>query len=365
MKFVATRNVLLKHLAALQGVIDRKATIPILQNILFIAQDGRVTLQATDLDVSQIVRFNASVDKEGRLCLPGKRVFEIVRSLPDADVAVQADGEKVTIRCERSRFAVTGLAAEHFAPIDDLAEADWHPFPADVFLAMQANTSFAITAEESRYALNGAKFEIKPNYGRMVATDGYRLAYVNWPTANNWEADVLIPAKALREAVKLCPGVDTLEIAVTPNTIAFRAGGSALYARLLSGQFPNYELVIPKETRLVTTADHSRLLSAINRAILTADDRSFAVRLTFKEDGLNIQSQSADVGEFAEDLSVDWPHPELVFGANATYLQDFLSLGSVSGPVQIDAKDGNSQVLFRPSLGNDLEMKYIVMPMRV
>ena len=130
MKFVATRNVLLKHLAALQGVIDRKATIPILQNILFIAQDGRVTLQATDLDVSQIVRFDASVDKEGRLCLPGKRVFEIVRSLPDADVAVQADGEKVTIRCERSRFAVTGLAAEHFAPIDDLAEADWHPFPA-------------------------------------------------------------------------------------------------------------------------------------------------------------------------------------------------------------------------------------------
>jgi DNA polymerase-3 subunit beta len=370
MHLVVSKQVLLKELNFIQGVVERKNTIPILSTLMLEAEDGMLSIKGTDLDVSISTVCDAEVRTRGANCVQAKKLFEIVRALPDAEIELKTgEQDQVSIVCERSRFRMPGLARDNFPEIPQF-KGDSVVLPADLLRSFIARTIFAITSEESRYALNGAKFELDKGSLRMVATDGHRLSFVEKKAAltgghKELKVDVIIPRKTLSELAKLCADTDeSVEFGRDENHLFFKVGRRLLVSRLLSGQFPNYEMVLPKENRNQVPVESGRVSGAIRRVALMADERSHAIKFDIGSGQINITSQAADVGEAGETLSVDYAGDAIVAGFNAQYLNDFFSVIQ-DGQVVFEFKDGNSQAQLRPQGESEYDFRYIIMPMRL
>lgn len=380
MEFTIEKSDLLKELNLVQGVVEKKNTIPILSNILIeSAGKDRVSILGTDLDVSLRTGAVATVAEEGAMVVSARKLFDIVRSLPDAPIHfTQAANDWVTIECERSKFKVVGQAREHFPAVPEWAAAQY-VLPSDVLRTLINRTIFAITQEESRYTLNGAFFRLLGPDVRMVATDGHRLAYVERSgvqtgtngngdekaAAGGEEVKALIPKKTLSELLRLSADHDDLvEFAKDENHLFFRFGGRVLVSRMLSGQFPNYELVMPKDNDRAVQVEGPTFQSAIRRVALMADERSHAIKFVFGGEKLDITSQSSEVGEAKETLQTDYAGPDVSIGFNAQYLTDFLNVAG-DGQVSFEFKDGQSQAQLRPGAGDDYDYRYVIMPMRL
>lgn len=367
MNFVVSKSVFLKELNLIQGVVERKNTIPILSNLLLETTDGGVTIKGTDLDVSITTNCEAEVKKPGSICVQAKKLFEIIRSLPEAEIEIKCNEQsQVLLTCERSKFKLVGLGKENFPEVHSFA-GPFVALPASLLSTFINRTVFAITNEESRYALNGAKFELSVTGVRMVATDGHRLSFIE-KVDNFYEGDkvdVLIPRKTLSELAKLSAEANgVLEFGKDDNHLYFKVGKRLLSSRTLSGQFPNYELVLPKDKRTPVVFENARLFGAIKRVALMADEKSHSVKFDLTEGQVRITSQAADVGESEDILSVDYNGPAITIGFNAQYLLDFFSVIQ-DGDVIFDLKDGNSQVQLRSALDSEFDFRYIVMPMRL
>lgn len=372
MEFTIEKSDLLKELNLIQGVVEKKNTIPILSNLLIESDGaGRILILGTDLDVSLRTSAPASVRTEGSMVVSARKLFDIVRNLPEAPIRfAQESNDWVVIDCARSRFKVVGQGREHFPEVPRWTDAQYR-IPSDVLRTMVARTIFAITLEESRYTLNGAFFRLEADSARMVATDGHRLAYVertNLDTgapADGEEVKALIPRKTLAELQRLAADSDdTVEFARDENHLFFRIGGRVLVSRMLAGQFPNYELVMPKETPISVRIDGAEFQGAIRRAALMADERSRAVKLQFGMERLEIASQSSEVGEARETLATDYDGSDVQIGFNAQYLSDFLNVAG-EGQVAFEFKDGTSQAQMRPATGDEYDYRYVIMPMRL
>ena len=375
MEFTIEKSDLLKELNLVQGVVEKKNTIPILSNLLVeSAGSDRISILGTDLDVSLRTGAAASVASDGAMVVSARKLFDIVRSLPDAPIHfTQESNDWVTIECERSKFKVVGQAREHFPAVPEWTGAH-SVLPSDVLRTMINRTIFAITQEESRYTLNGAFFRMLGSDVRMVATDGHRLAYVERtgvPTAagneppSTEEVKALIPKKTLSELLRLAAEHDDLvEFAKDENHLFFRFGGRVLVSRMLSGQFPNYELVMPKDNDREVKVEGSIFQSAIRRVALMADERSHAIKFNFGPEKLDITSQSSEIGEAKETLQTDYSGPDVSIGFNAQYLSDFLNVAG-DGTVRFEFKDGQSQAQLRPGDGDDYDYRYVIMPMRL
>lgn len=356
----------LKELNILQGVVEKKSTIPILSNLLLEAINGDLWIKGTDLDVSISTRCSAEVKQEGAVCVQAKKLFEIVRSLSDAEIEIKrGENDQVNLVCERSRFKMLGLPKDNFPEIKEF-DGPLAPIPSDLVMAFISRTVFAITNEESRYALNGAKMEFSGKGIRMVATDGHRLSFIEKQIdIGNIQMDVLIPKKTLTELFRLCTETDdSFEIGHVENHLFFRSGKRLLVSRTLSGQFPNYELVLPKENSNKVVVESARIASAIRRVALMADERSHAVKFDMSDGQINITSQSSEIGEAGESLPVEYSGPGITAGFNAQYLLDFFSVVQ-DGEVVFEFKDGNSQVQIKSKDDAELDFRYIVMPMRL
>jgi DNA polymerase-3 subunit beta len=371
MEFTVDKSDLLKELNLVQGVVEKKNTIPILSNLLVeSAGTDRVSILGTDLDVS--LRTGA-VAKEGAMVVSARKLFDIVRSLPDAPIHfTQESNDWVTIECERSKFKVVGQAREHFPAVPEWTEARYR-IPSDVLRTMINRTIFAITQEESRYTLNGAFFRLLGSDVRMVATDGHRLAYVERGGLQTGgegakdadEVKALIPKKTLSELLRLAAEHDDLvEFSKDDNYLFFRFGGRVLVSRMLSGQFPNYELVMPKDTEHEVKVDGGVFQSAIRRVALMADERSHAIKFHFGAEKLDITAHSSEVGEAKETLQTDYAGPDVAIGFNAQYLTDFLNVAG-EGSVRFEFKDGQSQAQLRPPVDDAYDYRYVIMPMRL
>ncbi len=366
MNFTIGKQSFQKELGLLQGVVEKKSTIPILSNLLVEAKPGGIELKATDLDLSLSTFCEADVRQPGSLCLPAKKLFEIVRALPDAEIELKrGDKDQVTLSCERSRFKLLGVSTENFPPIKAMPEIVM-PLPADLFRTFVSRTIFAITNEESRYALNGAKFELSDESVRMVATDGHRLSFIEKRLPSSGQRmDLLIPKKTLAEVAKLSTeSDDPIGIAFHDNHLYFQFGKRMLSSRTLSGQFPNYEMVLPRENNHRFQIEATRLADALRRVALVADDRSHAIRFELTKDLVSISANSENVGEAGEELVVDYSGPDIVIGFNAQYLLEVFSVLS-DGEIYLEFKDGSSQVQVRPKDEVDYDYRYIVMPMRI
>jgi len=367
MEFTVKKGDFLKELGLIQGVVEKKNTIPILSFVLLTAKDDQVVLVATDMDVSLRCTCTATVRASGTVAIQAKRLFEIVRNLPDADILIKrTDGDGIVIQCERYSSKVIGQGPENF-PSLPTSEQDGIETDSETIYALISKTSFAITQEESRFALNGALLLRNEGKLTMVATDAHRLALIETKAAEKDRSSfrALIPKKTLAELSKLVVEHDgKVYFCQDENHLFFRVGPRFLVSRILSGQFPNYPLIIPKDNNKKMVANSSWLSQAVRRVALMADERSKAIKFNLSEGKLEIKANSSEAGEAAEIVPVEYDGSEMTIAFNAQYLIDFLNV-STEETVSIELKDEQSQVQVRPVDLAKYDYKYIIMPMRL
>jgi len=371
MEITVSKFELLQELSATQGVVERKTTIPILSNYLFEASADRLSLTATDLDLSLRTSCNAKVKKEGSCTIPARKLHDYVKLLPDSDITIKLlENHWVSIRCGRSNTKMVGMARSNFPSLPVFPSAGVVNIPAQVLRGMIARTSFAIANEESRYTLNGALMVLKPESITMVATDGHRLAHVERTGEKfdgvSGEMKTLIPKKAMDELRSLTDSteVETVEFAKDESTLFFRIGPRLLTSRQLTGQFPNYEAVLPKDNNKTVSIHGDELAGAISRVAQFADERSRAVRVKLEKGELKLSASSTETGESEDSIEVDYNGDPLTIGFNAQYIMDFLK-ASGAGDVRLELKDPQSAGQLRPAESEEYKYRYIVMPMRI
>jgi len=368
MIFTVKKADFLKELQFMQGVVEKRNTIPILSYLLLKSYDpGSILIMGTDLDVSIKCKCEAQVNKAGAVAVQAKKLFEVVRSLPEAEISLRREEtDWVSLTCERSSFKIVGQSVENYPAIPEL-DGDTVSIPSEVFRTLIAQTIFAITQEESRYALGGALLVLTANQIRMVSTDGHRLAFAETgvTAVRSGEIRALIPKKTLSELQKLVSVTEEpVQFRKDENHLFFRVGERLLVSRMLSGQFPNYELVMPKENNRIITFDGELLHQAIRRVSLMADERSRAIKFNITEGRIDISSQNSEVGEALESVPVDYAGQSIVIGFNAQYLIDFFNVVG-GGEVRLELKDEQSQAQIRPVGNGEYDYRYVIMPMRL
>ena len=371
MEISVSKNDLLKELTATQGVVERKTTIPILSNFLFEASGDKLAITATDLDLSLRTSCPAKVKKEGSCTVPARKLYDYVKLLGDGEISIKLlENHWVQIRSGRSNTKMVGMARANF-PALPVFPADSIQLPAQVLRQLIAKTIFSISNEESRYTLNGALMVLKPESLTMVATDGHRLAHIehsNTKLPVNGEMRVLVPKKAMSELSTLLANADaqTVEFAKDESTLFFRVGGRLLTSRQLTGQFPNYEAVLPRDNNKSVTVHCDELSSAIQRVAQFADERSNAIRMRMEKNELRVSSSNTETGESEDSIETAYNGDAMVIGFNSQYLLEFLKVVG-AGDVRFEFKDAQTAGQLRPDEASDSEYKYryIVMPMRI
>ena len=372
MEISVSKAELLKELTATQGVVERKTTIPILSNFLFEAADGKLSITATDLDLSLRTSCAAKVKKDGSCTIPARKLYDYVKLLGDGDISIKLmENHWVQIRSGRSNTKMVGMARANFPAVPTFPENLALKLPAQVLRTLISKTIFAISTEESRYTLNGALMVIKAESLTMVATDGHRLSHIENTAARfagvSGEMKTLVPKKAMAELYSLLNSsdVDMVDFAKDDSTLFFRVGGRVLTSRQLTGQFPNYEAVLPKDNSKSVTLRCEDLAGAIQRVAQFADERSGAIRVKLEKNELRVSSSSTDSGESEDSIETNYDADPMVIGFNSQYLLDFLKVTN-TGEVRLELKDAQSAGQLRPNdTGDDYKYRYIVMPMRI
>jgi DNA polymerase-3 subunit beta len=373
MEISISRQDLLKELTAAQSVVERKTTIPILSNFLFEAVDDRLLITATDLDQSLRTSCPAKVRKAGACTIPARKLYDYIKLLPDGDLSIKLmDNHWVQIRSGRSNTKMVGMARANFPQVPEFPESSVTRIAAPSLKGMIAKTIFAISNEESRYTLNGALLILKAESLAMVATDGHRLAHVEKTGENlaniTGEKKILIPRKALAELQGLLANTDApeIEFADDDHTLFFRIGGRTLTSRKLTGQFPNYEAVLPRDNNKFLVVRSEELQQSIQRVAQFADERSGAIKIRLEQNELRISSSSTDSGESEDVIETPYNFDAVVVGFNSQYLIDFLKAIGNAGEVRLEFKDAQSAGQMRPEdPQDDTKYRYIIMPMRI
>lgn len=372
MELVVRKSDLLRELQFFQGIVERKTTLPVLANVLVQAEGESVELAATDTEVGLRSRCAAAVAKSGAVTLPAKKLYEIIKALPETDVRIEQDKSGVKVAAERFESRLSTLPRDEFPQLPDAGDAV-ATLPRDSFKHMVEKTQFAMTGEDTRYYLNGALFVLKPAQMTLVATDGHRLALVTVPReggdATSSDDDdgvkVLLPRKTTLELSKLLgEGKEAIAYERSENHLFFRVEGRTLISRMMDAQFPAYERVIPKGNDKTVTFDRERINNAVRRVALLSNERSRAVKFQIAPGKVEVTSSSPEVGEAREELLVDYEGDALQICFNAQYVLDFL--GAVeSDTVSLALKDEASQALLKPVGVDGYDYTYVIMPMRI
>ena len=373
MEITVSRQELVRELTATQSVVERKTTIPILSNFLLEAENDRLNITATDLD--QAIRTSAAVKvkKPGACTIPARKLYDYIKLLPEGEISIKLlDNHWVQIRSGRSNTKMVGMARANYPQVPEFPSVAATSIPALVLKTLINRTIFAISNEESRYTLNGALLVIKAESLAMVATDGHRLAYVEKPNEAlegiSGEKRVLIPRKALQELQQLLSvsEAEKVEFADDEHTLFFRIGHRTLSTRKLSGQFPNFEAVMPRDNTKFAVVRSSELSAAIGRVAQFADERSGAIRMRLESNELKISANSAESGESEDTIDTPYASEPIAVGFNSGYILDFLKALGNEGEVRLEFKDSQSAGQMRPE-DPDAEYKYryVLMPMRI
>jgi len=386
MELTVRKTELLRELQLFQGIVERKNTIPILANILVEADAGAdaVRLAATDLEVGLRSRCAATITKGGAITLPAKKLYEIVRALPDTEVRItQSAAGAVNVAAEHFSSRMQTLQRDDFPALPDATGEGTETLPGHILREMVTKTQFAITGEDTRYFLNGALFLFTDRAMSLVATDGHRLALVSSPRDRteagastdsepapeaHGDADatrVILPKKTLWELARLLgDDVETVTYERGENHLFFDLGGRQLISRMIDAQFPAYERVIPKGNDKRIEFERDRLTSAIKRVALLSSERSRSVKFQIDDGKVEITSSSPEVGEASEVLTVDYDGPALGICFNAQYLLDFMAVAETES-VALEFKDELSQAVLSPAGSNGCDYTYVIMPMRI
>lgn len=382
MEFVIKKSDLVRELQTVTGVVEKRATLPILANLLLETTKDGLQVGASDLEVTIRGIATANVVREGSVTLPAAKLHEIARSLPDAEVQFKLlERNQVAISCERTRYRISGQARDEFPNFPEIDLKSGVKLPGKVLNDMIERVAFAITTEDPRYSLNGALVMLESGKLTLVATDGHRLAFasremdVEMPGG---ELKVIVPRKALTEVQKMTDDLtdeDTVVFGKSDNQVFFVVGQHKLTSNLLEGNFPRYENVMPQSSETKISLPTEDFSHAVRRVSLLASDRyGRAIRVSLSKGKLDLSSRT-EMGDAQEELSVDYDGNEMEIGFNARYLLDFLSVvGSPSVSLELNparaadegkVEAGDKPGQFRPEPSGDMDYRYIVMPMHL
>jgi DNA polymerase III subunit beta len=371
MDFFAEKSDLLKELNFVRSAVEKRNTIPILSHFLLEADGFELRITATDLEIAARAVCQAKVRTKGAAVVPGLRFLDIVRSAPDGEIRCRAlENNWVNVTCQRSSFKLVGLPKSDFPKLPSIPEPV-AKIDAAVLADCVEKTAFAMSTEESRYVLNGALLKLHPHGLTMVATDGHRLALAErkhqLPGLME-EVSVLVPRKALIALRRLAgEGGEgaSVEMSKDKSHLFFALGSRLLAARLLEGQFPNYESVLPKENGKVVELDREALEGVVRRVALLADDRLHGIQLALGRDRLEISASSPDYGEAKEVIETGYAQDALQIGFNAEYLLDFLGAVGAASSIRVELKDAESAAQFRAPGDDPDGYRYVLMPLRL
>lgn len=365
MKIVCSKAELNRVISLAQSAASTKNVLPVLTNLLFEAGDDGLTVTGTDLEIGLRLKVKVEVVQKGNATLPAKKLAEIIRSLDDGDVEISVvDGTKGEIKSGRAKIRLVGVPAEDFPNFPGYRKEKSLTLPSKVLGDMIKRTAFSVSQDETRYILQGGLLLSNGKTARMVTTDGHRLSTIEQPLTSGQESvQAVIPSKALGELARILPGDDTPVTAYfADNHIFFELGELILFSRLLDGQFPNYEQVIPKKNEHTLIAEVAPLLAVVNRMSLLAADKGNSVKFHLDGDGLKVTAATADLGEGDESVDVDYAGTAMTVAFNAKYLMEALkALGSER--LEMKLSTPLSPTLITP-VGAETGARYVVMPMR-
>ncbi len=366
MKFSASREELLKPLQAVIGVVERKQTMPILANVLLVANGDQLTITATDLEVELVAKANLEkLDIGGEITVPGRKFFDICKALPNqAEVKLSLDGDRLTVQSGRSKFVLSTLSAADFPVVDEIegnrimkvAQSDLHH--------LLEKTQFCMAQQDVRYYLNGLLIETDGAVLRGVATDGHRLALceIDLDGDDPVKQQVIVPRKGVLELQRLLGEEGEVEISIGTNHIRADLDDIRFTSKLIDGRFPDYGRVVPVATENAILGTRDSIRQALQRAAILSNEKYRGVRLEFLTGQLKIEANNPDQETAQDEVEVDYNGDHMEIGFNVNYLMDALAAID-SEQVELNLSDPNSSCLIR-SPGVD-STKYVVMPMRL
>lgn len=367
MKFSISREQLLRPLQLLTGVVERRQTMPVLGNILCIAGRGTLELVASDLEVEMDVRLSGvDVTREGETTIPARKLGDIVRSFGEGvSISIEVDADRTTIRSGRSRFILSNLPASDFprnpASVTDLSFS----LERSTFKRLIDRVSFAMAQQDVRFFLNGMLLEVTAEHVRTVATDGHRLAMFTVPgVGSSTERKALIvPRKGVMEIARILDGdADFCDVTIGKSHLGVQVGDYSLTTKLVDGQYPDYEKVVPRGLTRNMVLDRSLFRQALSRVSILSNEKYRGVRLKVEEDLVTVEAQNPEREEAEESLAVEYSGTPVEIGFNVAYLQDVLSAID-DALVRVNFTDSNGSALLEGS--TDSGGVYVVMPMRL
>jgi DNA polymerase-3 subunit beta len=366
MKFSIDKEDILRELQLLQGIVEKRSTMPILANILINASEKEIELTGTDLEVGLKTHFPAYIEEKGAVTVSGKKIFEIIRSLVGGQKVIfkETEGGMMEINSGESEFKVMCLPKDDYPQVPEPEFEKNIVLPLDNIQEMIDRVYFAIT-QEQRYYLNGALMVLKDNEIEMVSTDGHRLAYTSLSSSGlKLENEIrgIISKKTLSELRKFED--EKVEFDLDENNLFFKVGNRTLVSRIIEGKFPNYEAVIPQDNNIILTASREEVADSIRRVSLLSTERSRGIKINIEKGQMRLFSSNPEMGEARDRVSIDYDGEELEIGFNSSYLLDFLTTLK-SEKVTIAMKDENSAILMSPVDGDDIKYKYVLMPMKI
>ncbi|MFQ6038080.1 MAG: DNA polymerase III subunit beta [Candidatus Aminicenantales bacterium] len=366
MRFSVNKEDILQELQLLQGIVEKRNTMPILANILVTASENEIELIGTDLEVGLKTHFPAQVEETGSITISGKKLFEIVRSLAEGERIVFNEGENLMmeITSADSEFKVLCLPKEDYPQVPGPKFEKNIVLPLEKVQVMIERVYYAIT-QEQRYYLNGALLLLRDKEMELVSTDGHRLAYTRFSLEGqnvDGEIRAIVSKKSLNELRRFED--ETLEFDLDENNLFFRVRNRTLISRIIEGKFPNYEAVIPKENPNILEISREKITDAIRRVSLLSSERSKGIKFLVAGNELKLYSSNPEIGEARDRLDVDYKGDELEIGFNSQYLLDFLT-SLKTEHVVFEINDENSAVLIRPATDDDIRYLYVLMPMKI
>jgi DNA polymerase-3 subunit beta len=376
MRFTIPRDALFDALQKVQNVVEKKSTVQILSNVLLTVGKDHFTVSATDLEVGVNVTLPLAASKEitpGKVAISAKSLFDIVKELPNKPISLEKkENNWVHLSCAKSTFNLVGLGADEFPPLPVFEDKDYVEVNSALVREMIDRTLFAASTDETRYHLNGVFLEsIGSGLVRMVATDGHRLSFIDRELirdpkqADYFKNGIIIPKKGLIELKRLLDAkskADSFKLVVDKNSLLVQLENIALFVRLIDGDYPDYEQVIPKKSPRRFTAGRDEILASLKRASLFANEKSKGVKLSIIDGQVTVTSSNPDLGEAKEELDVNYSGDEVEIGFNARYLVESLTVLDCE-KVSLDFNDKLSAGILRPA-GRD-DYTYVVMPMRI
>ncbi|MFV8834998.1 DNA polymerase III subunit beta [Aquisalimonas sp.] len=366
MKIKLQREALLRPLQSVIGVVERRQTLPVLGNVLLVADEQGIALTATDLEVELVARTSTGVEEPGQITLPARKLMDIMRNLPEgAEVSINLDGDRAVITAERSRFTLATLPATEFPTVEDIGDTRPLLLPQPELRKLIEKTHFSMALQDVRYYLNGLLLELEPGRLRAVATDGHRLALgeLEGDVAADEPSQVIVPRKGVQELLRLLDDTDEqVRVELGGNHIRVTLPELRFTSKLIDGRFPDYQRVIPTVEDRIMQTDREPLRQALVRASILSNEKYRGVRFMLEPEQLRIQSNNPEQEQADEELGVDYQAEGMEIGFNASYLLD--ALNAIDGDrIQMGLVDSNSSTVVEDP--DDGRYRYVVMPMRL